>query len=136
MKWVFHDAELETPGTTDKYQLLLGVTATFEIRVDDRVLFHEVLFTVVELALALRRWLSDGMPRRRAFEFQSIEYDEDGVVWIRPEGDGWRVGSIHQEYPEHTVWSDEDVVKALADFLEAVEGWFQQETGTAVAQLR
>ena len=78
---------------------LVRVTADLAVVVDGRVVYSEVDFPVVELAAALVRWCELPAGGRVDFEFDSMSTPEPGWVWIRREGSGWRVGSLHEEYP-------------------------------------
>ncbi len=136
MRFAFEGARLERGEARWSYDLLLGVIATFEVRVGDRLLYREEMFPIVELCVALRQWRRDSLPRRQAFVFQSLESDEAGLVWIRPDDGGWRVGSIHQEYPELRRWSDDEIGRSLNDFVRSVDDWLSENTGSSVDDLR
>jgi hypothetical protein len=131
----FRDVELERPITGRDYDLLLGVVATFEIRVDGRLLFSEVLFPIVELCVAMKRWSAAAMASSEAFEFESMDSDEVGLVWFRPEGDGWRVGTLNQEYPEARVWTTPEVREMVEEFVEEVEDWLTRNVGVSLETL-
>jgi hypothetical protein len=93
----------------DALELVASVEATFTLRVDNEVVYQEPYFPVVELALSLHRWLKRPLSAQEDFEFESMHIEEPGWVWIRREGSGWRVGSIHQERAVMKVWSSEEV---------------------------
>jgi hypothetical protein len=135
MKFQFSDARLEHGIGRGKYDLLVGAIATFTICVGERELYREVMFPMVELAVALQRWLGQGLPLGEAFEFVSLESDDHGLVWIQPSAHGWRVGSLHQEYPELKLWSTEEVADAVGVFVDGVERWLTSETGVNLASL-
>jgi hypothetical protein len=123
MNFVYSDPSLEVPSRGSRYDVLLGAVATFEIRVVDRILYREVMFPIAELARALKRWSDVAMLLREPFEFSSLESDESGLVWIRPEKSGWRVGSVEQEFAEISVWSDAEVRAVIDDFVGSVTDW-------------
>src|SRR5579884_4316358 len=93
VKFTFHGVHIENGHRPAPYDLLLGLVADFQIVVGTSVLYSEADLPIVELAVALQKWLNHDFRRRSAFEYVSIEADETGMVWIRPEGDGWRIGS-------------------------------------------
>lgn len=132
MRLEFLNARLERDPVRGPYDLLLGVVADVTWTVGDRVLFTEELMPVVELALALRGWLDRGLPNGDELSYDSIEADESGLIWSRPEGAGWRVGALHQEYPEVTVWSAADVAQLFGDFVERVERWLRANVGVGL----
>jgi len=119
----FTDTRLERPSVRDKFDLLLGVVATLEVRFADRLLYREELFPIVELRAELGRWLSGAYHRHENFKFRSMESDEDGLLWLRWVGDGWRIGSTQQEYPEIRTLSDAEVSKLVCNFMQEVDKW-------------
>jgi hypothetical protein len=94
----FEQLHRERPVRRDRDEVLLGLVADFSITIGDRLLYREVDFPVVELAAGLLRWLDQRPKPGDDFEWESMETAEPGCVWIRSAGEGWRIGSIHQEY--------------------------------------
>lgn len=129
------DARSERVVLRDKFDLLLGIVATLEIWVGGRLLYREEMFPIVELRAALAHWISVGLPARSDFEFQSIESDEEALVWLRSVGRAWRVGSIHQDFPAMTELSDEDVVALAHGFVEEVDQWVLEHYDIRVSSL-
>lgn len=129
MSFRFFDARLERPALRTRYDLLLGVVATFEIEVDDRLLYSEVMFPIVELCAALKHWMAEAMTVREPLEFQSMESDEAGLVWIRPQDGGWRIGALDQEYIEMATWSDDQIVEVGEKFIDDVRAWLLDTLG-------
>jgi hypothetical protein len=124
----FTQPTLERTGVWDAFDLLLGVVAVLEIAVCGRLLYREESFPIVELRAQLMRWLDGSLGKRQDFEFQSMEHDEPGLVWLRwvPEG-GWRIGSIHQEYAETRAFTDDLIDQAVRRFTDAVDNWLRRE---------
>jgi hypothetical protein len=129
MKFTFHDAHAETGHRPAPYDVLLGLVAVFEIVVGAAVLYSEIDLPIVELAVALKKWLSSDLKERSAFEYASVEADESGMVWIRPEEHGWRIGSIHQEFVDPTVRSDDEVDAIARGFIDEVAAELLASTG-------
>lgn len=119
----FMDARGEHAVLRDKFDLLLGVFATLEIWVCGLLLYREEMFPIVELRVALERWLAADLPARRDFEFQSMESAEEALVWFRSVGDAWRIGSVHQEFAAMTEFIDETMVALVRTFIEEVDQW-------------
>lgn len=132
MTFTFTDLHVEPGQRPDPYDIILGAVAAFAIVVEERQLYREDDLPVVELAMALRRWLNGPFLSHEPFEYQSMESDEDGMVWIRPEQDGWRIGSIYQEFADPTVRSNEDVATATRAFIEEVEQGLLSLTGKRI----
>ncbi|MGH3865453.1 MAG: hypothetical protein ACRDQ4_04800 [Pseudonocardiaceae bacterium] len=131
----FTDAKLERESIRDKFDLLLGITAEFEVIIDDRLLYRELLFPIVELRAQLELWLEASLPRGEDFEFQSMESDEPGFLWFRfQEKNRWRIGSIYQEYPELRTLTDEDISNIINKFIHTVDAWVQQECHIEISE--
>jgi hypothetical protein len=128
MIFEFTNVRNERDEIRNEFDVLIGVTATFEIRIGKRKLYGETMFPIVELAVALRRWMDGAMESGEAFEFISLESDEVGLVWIRPDQDGWRIGSLCQEYAEPTIWSHTEIREAIATFVDEVADWLVRST--------
>ena len=54
-----------------------------------RLVYDEPAFPVVELARSLLIWLDD--PERSDLEFDSMSYEEVGLVAMRGRAEGWTV---------------------------------------------
>jgi hypothetical protein len=124
----FDDVVMELPRIRDNNDLLVGVVASFSIKVGTRVLFSEGDFPIVELRVQLAQWHGGGSLAGKNFELDSLESDEPGIVWIRrSKGGGWRVGSIWQEYAESRDWTDDELATCLAAFAKDVDAWVSTE---------
>ncbi len=130
--FTFVDAVQERP-IRNRWDLLLGVVATFRILILGEVIYEEHLFPIVELRAQLARWLVSGFPLAEDFEFVSMESDEPGLVWIRaqPSGD-WRVGSAQQDKPSPALLVREDVAEAGIDFVKEVDRWVLEHCDVSV----
>jgi hypothetical protein len=133
LRLAFSDARFEQKSPLDVFDLLLGVVATFEILVGDRVLHREEGLPIVELRGQLVRWAQGALANGEDFAYDSLESDEPGFVWFRrqPEG-GWRVGSLYQDYIEITVWSDDQVREVISRFAKNVDDWVESNLGVQV----
>ena len=130
--FTFIDAAQERP-IRNRWDLLLGVVATFRILILSQVIYEEHLFPIVELRVQLARWLGSGFPLGQDFEFVSMESDEPGLVWIRaqPSGD-WRVGSAQQDEPSLVLLASQDVVETGLHFVEEVDQWILEHCNVRV----
>jgi hypothetical protein len=130
----FSEAIVETAQIADASDLLLGISANFEIRADGRVLYSEPMFPVVELRVALKQWLGDGFKRCEDFEFESMESEEAGMVWLRYQSsDGWRIGSLQQEYLEMQTLSDVAVCDLIDNYVREIDAWVLLNCGVSVS---
>jgi hypothetical protein len=123
----FDRPTLEREAIRDRYDLLLGVVGTLRLLTWDKLLYEEPMFPIVELRVQLATWLQTGFHNNRAFEFQSMESDEAGLVWIRRQNDGWRIGAKHQVRVETRVFSDDQIKSASCRFIDTVDSWLRSE---------
>lgn len=129
----FSEPKFSRPRIEDKYDLLLGVEATLALSVGGRLVYTEPMFPVVELREALAAWLP---PAAVDFEFESMESDEVGLVWLRRQASGrWRAGSIHQDDLALEELTDEDVSAGCAAFLSAVDAWVRDNLKLEVSDV-
>ena len=47
-----------------------------------------------------------------------MESEDVGLVWIKADYSGWRVGSVHQEYEETNIFSLGEIKQAAQKFLD------------------
>jgi hypothetical protein len=70
----------------------LGIVANLRIAVRGRDWFNQPSFPVVELAAAVRSWLSRGGD----FEFDTMEAEESPFLYVRHEDLGYSIGAAWQ----------------------------------------
>lgn len=95
--FVFADLEVELhhmpDGSVHPHDL---VARRFGVRVDGEVLFDEIAFPVVELAVELDEWLRYGLPRDGDLDYE-VTGGEPGTLTIRRVPAGWLVDSVLRE---------------------------------------
>ncbi len=132
----FSDAVFERKTLRDRYDLLLGVVATLTVAVGSRSVYAEPLFPIVELRVALERWLLSARVDETDFMFESMESDEAGLVWIRRQPSGiWIVGSQHQFGPAADGLDFDDVEVGCGIFIEAVDQWVRSHLHREVREV-
>jgi hypothetical protein len=72
--------------------VLIAVDAYFLLMDGDRVAFAESSFPVAELAYHLHRWVARG--GGEDFVFDSMSFDEPGLITIRRHDSGWVCSSV------------------------------------------
>lgn len=108
-----HCGDLRGAGSAE---LFVHVEGDIQICCGDRVLFAEQSFPVFELGHAIAAWLDSPPGDRGDFVFDSMSFEEQGVVFIRGDGDGWRVGSVFESEPsDRLAWSA--VERAARNFI-------------------
>ena len=113
----------------------LFVDADFFVEARGRLLYHEVDFTVLELAVFLHLWLR-GLPKAEEdFVYTSTESAEEGNLWIKKADAGWRVGSVHQEYEETTVFDLREVRLACEAYVDRLKFDLLSQFGIDITNL-
>lgn len=126
----FSDMLFTRPSVRDKYDLLLGIEGTLRLTVENRLIYSELMFPIVELRDALSSWLR-GIGTD--FEFISMESDEPGLVWFRQQPSGrWKVGSIHQDDVAVIELDRPDVELGCLRFIDDVDRWVRENLGLDV----
>jgi hypothetical protein len=119
----FTDPTMERAAVQDKYDLLIGVIATFVIEVAGDLVYREVMFPVVELRAQIADWLGSGFDEQADFRFQSLESEEPDLITLTSAGGGWRVAARHQVRAVDAVIPGVDVKRACASYIAAVDEW-------------
>jgi hypothetical protein len=122
----FADAEFTRPSVGRDYDLLLGVEATFSLAVNSEIIYVEPMFTIVELRLALEKWLAtDPKP---GFDLISMESDERGLIWFHQQKSGlWCAGSVFQDHAETGETPLSELVSECQRFVDSVDSWVREE---------
>lgn len=98
---------------------LVALDADFQIREGDVTLYREPAFPVVELARSLLIWLDN--PRRGAFRFESMSFEELGSVQVRRTPGGWVFGSIFAPHSSSSPVDWSEVERCSREFIARVE---------------
>ncbi|WP_354697217.1 hypothetical protein DSM112329_02844 [Paraconexibacter sp. AEG42_29] len=93
---------------------LVSVQADFRVVDNDRCVFEELAFPVVELARALLQWVND--PQRVDFEFDSMSFEERGAVRVRSSARGWILGTVFEAADACTPADWPDVERSIRAF--------------------
>lgn len=102
-------------------QLFTNIEADLRIADGGSEIYAEVLFPVAELAAELTRWRKRGADQRAEFNFDSMSFAEKGSVRIRPDGEGWRIGSVFSPKAWSRVLDDEELAAELSGFIQRVK---------------
>ncbi|WP_369372663.1 hypothetical protein AB1046_04280 [Promicromonospora sp. Populi] len=111
----FDDSDLRGRTLAD---YLIAIDADFEIRDQDRTVYNEPKFPVVELARALIAWLEADF--HADFVFESLSSDEPGLVAITRENSGWRFSSASTPEVVSAEVDQLDVQSCIRDFIDRV----------------
>lgn len=114
ISFLFGDLETRYLRTRERADVYSNVEADLVLAEDGRELYAEVLFPVVELAAALRKW----QQARGAFVFDSMSLDGRWAVRFLPVGEGWRVVNDEDELVRSSVVTADGLDDAIDDFVE------------------
>ncbi len=115
----FRNMHIDGPSIATWSDALLRLTADFELVIDETVLYRQPEFPIVELASQLHVWLVCGATT--AFQYESMDSDENPLIWFRPNSTGWIVGVRHPLTPQAYEVRHGDLVSATRAFLIAVD---------------
>lgn len=79
------------------HDALLRVVALLRIRSEGSVLWTEVDFPILELGYHLHQWLALGAHAGSPFSYQSMDSDEEELLWFKPSNDHWVLGTGRME---------------------------------------
>lgn len=138
MKLDFTRAQWLPESYPPPYDVILGVGADISFTsAGSRTLFNETLFPIVELALAASVWLATGFESEEDFSFDSVEFDEPGIIWIRYIGQRlWRIGSVYQNFEDSSRYSSPEVRLCLDEFVKKVDLWLRTSVGQRLSTIR
>lgn len=102
--------------------LLRFVAAELEILVHGELIFDEIEFPVLDLALALDTWMVEDMAAGRGLQYE-VPGGETGALCLRHGTDGWLVDSVHRapNAPVPPPVAEEELRAAIRSFLERLE---------------
>lgn len=112
----FDDADLQGSTLAD---YLVAVEAEFRIVDGSRTIYEEPHFPVAELARSLSQWLRDGAGR--SFIFDSMSFEELGVVTVSRTELGWKFSSIFTPTLASSYLSWPEVEECVRGFIDQVE---------------
>ena len=98
--------------------MLVSVAGDLELFDDDRLVWSEPGFPVVELARALAAWIE--LHGSGDFALDSMSYEEVGALTIRNVGDGWVFGSVFEPATESTPVPFAEVERCTRAFVHQV----------------
>lgn len=96
---------------------LISVEGDLRIVEGDRVIYEEPSFPILELARSLRRWLK--APVVTDYAFESMSFEEVGVVEVRQSKAGWAFGSVFEGSASSPI-SREEAEWCIRAFVEQV----------------
>lgn len=126
----FQPLEFELGGPPP-FDRLLGIQGRLRITVGERKWFDEPMFPVVELAVAVRRWL----PGTDDLEFETLEADDSPFLWVRSVQGGCLVGAAWELFPIVSTIPCAVVRAAFQQFADAVPRVVAEELNVDVSDL-
>lgn len=118
LEFRFEHLRCDRPVFATRWDLLLGIVAEFSIVIDERHLYYEEEFPVVEFAAQLHEWLRKlGEGQKQDFVYQSMESEESCLIKFSRAPDGWHLGSPLQRYHEPGAFDCHDVIERSREFI-------------------
>jgi hypothetical protein len=101
---------------------LVNMEADIEVLDQDKIIYRELSFPVVELARELASWMAreDAEKAVEEFSFPSISFDVDGAIEITRLPSGWVIGSVFTPEARSAPMSCGDLADALNKFVARV----------------
>lgn len=128
IRFSFTDLSTDKPRLVEPWEIYFGVTGTFGIEVSRDIIYSEPHFCLVEFAISSQLWSRAFVLGPEDFLYTSMEAEETGLVWIRSQPGGLRVGSVFEQHPCQQLFSFGEIVAALDDYYgqlrHAVKGKF------------
>lgn len=113
----FEISNADIPNLTQYWQIVSGVVGDFSITVHDKVLYKEKEFCLVEFAVQATQWLKDAAYTGADFSYTSMESENEGLIRIKKDNQGWSVSALYQEYQEANSFSFAEISKAINDYV-------------------
>lgn len=113
----FAELHADQSDLADASDILLRIVGRFRLTATGRIIFEEDDFTVVEFAAAVSKWLDRVHETRDDFEFESMEAEEIGSIYVKKRGSQWEIGSIFQQNEVACLFTLDEVVDAFRDYL-------------------
>ena len=97
IRFQFERLRRDVPEIKSWADALLRVVGDFRIVVSSNVVYSETEYCVVEFGYHLHRWLVCQSPPLPDFAYNSMESDDNPVVWFERVGADWRLGAFGQD---------------------------------------
>lgn len=112
---------------------LIGVEASLVISDHGFVILNEPTFPVLELAWSLGHWTASSP--LHDFEFESLDYEEIGVVSIRSHNNKWVVSSCFNPTVSSAPYEREVIFTSIANFIGRLYHELKQTESDAATML-
>ncbi len=121
LHFTFNNVRFDRGGASAYYEILLGVAGDFAIIVAGKTLYVEEEFCLAEFAAALAEWWQRRASAPSDFSYDSLESDEDELVWIRTTAGHGRIGARYQEYEETYAFPLNVIGAAIQEYVTALQ---------------
>lgn len=117
----FHNVQVHQGIAQELWQAYLWVEADFVVEVPEGILLSAPYWCIVELAECLATWLRNASENGPEFYYTSMDDDQEGLLWFRPNSNGnWLVGSAWQELENAIPSPFPDIQNAARQYIERV----------------
>jgi len=125
---------IDPPGMKIKeyYQAIINIEAMLTITDSDGLYFEEPLFTVVELADQLKKWLN---AEKGEFIFETMDDDVENLLVFKPLDGGWSVYSAWENRPFSDSLTTDELVGVVEKFISDVKEGVKEHLNLDVEKL-
>jgi hypothetical protein len=135
VRFTFYDLTSDGARLSQPWEVYLSIVGRFSVRVGERVLYAEELFCVVEFAIKSQLWLRRVKDTDEDFVYTSQESDEPSLFWIKKSREGWRLGSVYQEYEEPTTFDLDSLAAGLSAYFDRLREFVAEGFGTDIVAI-
>lgn len=131
MAMTFGPLSLDRPSPRDRWDVLLGVVGDLTISFDGRRYLAAEMFPVVELAVALQRWLyAIARGDMTELRYESLESDDVPLLQFAP---GRRICSSWQLYEERRMFTLDELRDGARLFIDELTLEARAQLGIDIA---
>ncbi len=102
----------------DSYQALINIQGTLTIYEGEKVFFEEEMFTVVELAEQLNKWLKT---KNKLFLFETMDDEVDNLLVFEQQNSGWKINSKWQKQEYSELVTEQELINACKYYIETLK---------------
>lgn len=134
MKLSTSNYHIDPPGMKIKeyYQAMINIEAKLTITDSEGLYFEEPLFTVVELADQLKKWLNS---EKGKFIFETMDDDVENLLVFEPHDDEWSVYSSWENRPFSDILTTDELVEVAEKFISDVKVGVKEHLNLDVEKL-
>ena len=116
--FIYSHLRSDVDDSSEEWQILLRVTADFQILYRGNIFYEEVEFPVIEFADQARKWIVEG----GCFEYHSMETDDNPMIYFSVfPGDELMMGAVGANTKMYDTLKRSAVRDAISEFIIQLE---------------